>query len=166
MTAINKTATRLAEALWISFKPAISTRSTATDDIVDSGWRLRYFDSSRVQDTSAATHQQMLTPRTGTRISPTDVVAHGAVHLHALGVDGSVVHTSSTSAAAAGQETAVSVHTPGLELVSLDVPIVSAGLLSPFPTALDNSTADNSTGLINSWIGDGGWRYNLANNIW
>ena len=53
-------------------------------------------------------------------------------------------------------------------LVSLDVPIVivSAALLSPFPTALDTAAgADNSTASILGAIARQGWHYNLANNI-
>ncbi len=53
-----------------------------------------------------------------------------------------------------------------IEIVSLDVPIVSAGLLSPFPSALDNATKDNTTSLIEGWIEAGGWHYNVQNQIW
>lgn len=125
VSAINKTASRLPEALWVSFKPP-ATRP--------GGWKLRYYGT--------------------TDVKPTDVVEHGAVHLHALGPDGSVVHS-----APEGGETTV-------EIVSLDVPVVSAGLLSPFPAALDGSVADNSTALIEGWIEEGGWHYNVQNQIW
>ena len=49
------------------------------------------------------------------------------------------------------------------------MPVVSAGLLSPLPTAEDNTTRDNTTSLIESWIDSpttGGWHWNLQNNIW
>jgi hypothetical protein len=53
-----------------------------------------------------------------------------------------------------------------LEIVSLDVPVVSAGLLSPFPTALNNGTKDNDTALIHGWVREAGWHYNVQNQIW
>ena len=77
----------------MSFKPTAAEAG---------GWKLRYYGT--------------------TDVKPTDVVEHGAVHLHALGHDGSIVY------APAGKTV--------VEIVSLDVPVVSAGLLSPFPSAL------------------------------
>ena len=74
------------------------------------------------------------------------------MHLHAIGPDGSIVYAPEGKTA--------------LKIVSLDVPIVSAGLLSPFPTALDNATKDNTTSLIEGWIEAGGWHYNVQNQIW
>ena len=126
VSQVNKTATRLAEALWVSFQPT-GTRAA--------GWRLRYYGT--------------------TDVAPTDVVEHGAVHLHALPGDGSLVYDGGDGVR--------------YEIESLDVPVVSAGLLSPFPTAEDNSTRDNTTSLIESWIDSpttGGWHWNLQNNIW
>eukprot|EP01049_Picozoa_sp_SAG25_P005020 SAG25_NODE_331_length_9668_cov_3.863518_8_plen_396_part_00 len=125
-TAINKTATRLPEALWVSFRP------TATEA---DGWRLRYFRK--------------------TEVAPADVVEHGAVHLHALGADGALVYAPHSPVAPMS-----------LEIVSLDVPVVSAGLLSPFPTALNNGTKDNDTALIHGWVREAGWHYNVQNQIW
>lgn len=117
VSAVNKTRTRLAESTWVTMHPSV-------DDT--SGWRLRY--------------------GLGVDIDPMNVVEHGATHLHALGSDGAIVHTSS------GGE---------LRLESLDVPVVSAGLLSPFPTP-----GANTTRLVADWLRNGGWRYNLQNNIW
>ena len=133
VSAVNKTASRLPEALWISFKTASAKPS---------GWKLRYYGT--------------------TDVAPTDVVEHGAVHLHALGADGSLVykadeHVEDDDSSLAGTE---------MEILSLDVPVVSAGLLSPFPSALDNSTTDNTTSLIDNWVKDGGWHYNVQNQIW
>eukprot|EP01050_Picozoa_sp_SAG11_P023271 SAG11_NODE_4634_length_1826_cov_1.086277_1_plen_142_part_00 len=115
------------EALWVSFKPLV-----ASDE---SEWRLRYHSGA-------------------TDIDPFNVVEHGAVHLHALGADGSVVCTKPKA------------QRPEVEIESLDVPVVSAGLMSPFPTALDNATADNSSELISDWLATGGWHYNVQNQIW
>jgi hypothetical protein len=134
-TSINKTATRLPEALWVTFS------AQGHQDGRDSSWKLRYFDGS-VSD-----------------ISPTDVVEHGAVHLHALGTDGSLVCAAADMAGADGGPV-------DLEIVSLDIPVVSAGLLSPFPTALDTATRDNDTALISSWIQEAGWHFNVQNQIW
>ena len=50
VSAVNKTASRLPEALWVSFKP---------DAPEVDGWKLRYYDT--------------------TDVKPTDVVEHGAV---------------------------------------------------------------------------------------
>lgn len=127
ISALNKTPTRLAEALWITFKP--STDAIPSADV----WQLQYFGDNMV-------------------VVPKNVVEHGAVHLHALGSDGSLGTNRSGEIS--------------FKVVSLDVPIVSAGLLSPFPTALDNATIDNSTELINNWIKSGGWHFNWQNNIW
>eukprot|EP01043_Picozoa_sp_COSAG02_P008352 COSAG02_NODE_265_length_26599_cov_13.943698_17_plen_452_part_00 len=132
VSAVNKTASRLPEALWVSFK-------TATTE--PSGWKLRYYGSSDV--------------------APTDVVEHGAVHLHALGPDGALVYKDADAKDSDSLPAGVE-----MEIVSLDVPVVSAGLLSPFPSALDNSTKDNTTSLIEHWIEEGGWHYNVQNQIW
>ena len=65
VTAINKTSSRLAESLWVSFE----SNEAAPDG---SAWRLRYFaNTSYVSG-----------------VDPSDTVEHGAVHLHALGADG------------------------------------------------------------------------------
>ena len=121
VSALNKTRTRLAEAMWVSLRPTVSSGAR---------WRLRH--------------------GSGVELDPVDVVAHGATHLHALGSDGAVV---AHDWAGPGSGTLI--------LESLDVPVVSAGLLSPFPTPGGNSTAD-----IAAWIRKGGWRYNVQNNIW
>ena len=111
----NKTVTRLAEASWVSFEP-------------------------RVQDSA---HGWRVDPYNGSQIDPTDVVAHGATHLHSVGPDGKVVYT--------GREGSLSV-------VPLDAPIVSMGLLSPFPTPGDNSSLPS--------LMAGGVHVNVQNNIW
>lgn len=147
VSAVNKTRTRLAEALWVSFKPSTtSTDNTRGGDA--QGWRLRHWGGAPKPTGSAA-------PVVPSEVAPTDVVEHGAIHLHALGSDGSLVYYSNTRRQAAS-----------MELVSLDVPIISAGLLSPFPTALGTAAgADNSTASILGAISRQGWHYNLANNI-
>ena len=88
----------------------------------------------------------------GVEVQPADVVRHGATHLHALGSDCALVHRIDTEDGRGARS---------LTIESLDVPVVSAGLLSPFPTP---STNDSAT--ILGWITEGGWRYNLQNNIW
>ena len=57
----NKTATRLAEASWVSFAPALGGDGTGGDG---GRWSLRSL---------------------GADVDPADVVAHGATHLHSLG---------------------------------------------------------------------------------
>jgi hypothetical protein len=156
VSAVNKTRTRLAEALWVSFKPSSASMNSTSSggvggDAEDNaqGWMLRYWGGVPKPVGSAA-------PVVPSEIAPTDVVEHGAIHLHALGSDGSLVYYNSSQHKLAS-----------MELVSLDVPIVSAGLLSPFPTALDTAAgADNSTASILGAIARQGWHYNLANNIW
>ena len=73
------------------------------------------------------------------------MVAHGAVHLHSLGPDATVSYT--------GQE-------GKMQIASLDAPIVSAGLLSPFPTPGDG---DNTT--LHEYVREG-MHWNVQNNIW
>ena len=73
-------------------------------------------------------------------IDPMKVVTHGAVHLHSLGPLSTIEYHDNNE---------------NIILTSLDVPIVSAGLLSPFPTP-GNWTIDLSNGM----------HYNLQNNIW
>ena len=75
---------------------------------------------------------------------PVHVVTHGGVHLHSLGPTGSVFYSGADYRR--------------LEIRSLDVPIVSAGLLSPFPTPGVNDTIGQNLRH--------GWHYNLQNNIW
>lgn len=125
VTAINKTSSRLAESLWVSFE---SSKEAAPDG---SAWRLRYFaNTSYVSE-----------------VDPSDTVEHGAIHLHALGADGEVVYGDDK-----------------LRFVSLDVPIVSAGLLSPFPTMLSNVSGEKF--VARDWIQNYGWHYNWQNQIW
>ena len=111
----NKTTTRLAEAQWVSFQPAVVDFAH--------GWRVD--------------------PYNGSQIDPTNVVAHGATHLHSVGPDGKVVYS--------GRE-------GNLTLRPLDAPIVSMGLLSPFPTPGDNSSLPS--------LMAGGVHSNVQNNIW
>jgi len=118
----NKTRTRLAEASWVSFRPSLSDAAR--------GWRLRGFNTGIGEDTDAA-------------VDPTDVVAHGGVHLHSLGPYGFALYSGPEGT---------------LSLASPDVPILSAGLLSPFPTPGDNSTLPENM--------KGGMHFNLQNNIW
>ena len=68
---------------------------------------------------------------------------HGATHLHSLGPNGFVTYSGRE-----GQ----------LVLQPLDSPIVSMGLLSPFPTPGDNSTLRAQMA--------GGVHANIQNNIW
>ena len=51
---------------------------------------------------------------------------------------------------------------------SMDVPVVSAGVISPFPTLPDNSSAvpDNATSRTLAAIEASGWHYNVQNQIW
>merc|ERR1711871_1331182 len=103
-------------------------RTSGTDD--PSGWRLRYWGSPDGSTKRGASISQIPSP---SEIDPVDVVQHGAVHLHALGPDGSLVHHGSSS----------------VSMTSLDVSIVSAGLMSPFPTALTASgIPDNKSEAI------------------
>lgn len=55
----------------------------------------------------------------GSQVDPTRVVEHGATHLHAMGPDGAMVYSGADGS---------------LTIASLDVPVVSTGVLSPFPT--------------------------------
>jgi hypothetical protein len=100
----NKTRTRLAEASWFGFSPSVSAAPT--------GWRLHGFARCGLPNGCPA-------------VDPTDVVQHGATHLHTLG--------PFSEARYSGPE-------GSLAIVSLDAPIVSMGVLSPFPTPGDNST--------------------------
>jgi hypothetical protein len=61
----NKTATRLAEAQWVTFNPDVS--------LSNGKWMLRGFRTG------------LSDARADIGIDPTDVVTHGAVHLHSLG---------------------------------------------------------------------------------
>lgn len=111
---VNKTTTRLAEATWVSFAPNVQSSS--------SGWSILNLD---------------------TLVDPTDVVQHGAVHLHSIGADGGMIYS--------GPEGNMSIY-------SLDAPVVSCGVLSPFPTPGDNSTLNENM--------SNGMMWNLQNNIW
>ena len=136
VSAINKTASRLAEATWVSFQPQVQSAEH---------WRLEYFGGDNTCPKSA---------RKPSLVTPTNVVEHGAVHLHALGSDGALVYH------VADEQT--------IKIQSLDVPVVSAGLISPFPTMADNSSGvpDNATARILGAIEASGWHYNLQNQIW
>lgn len=76
-------------------------------------------------------------------VDPTSVVTHGGVHLHTLGPYGFAQYTGPEGT---------------LTLSSLDVPILSAGLMTPFPTPGDNSSLPENM--------KGGMHFNLHNNIW
>ena len=62
-TWLDKTTTRMAEACWVSFAPKVSAPST--------GWMISSM---------------------GQQLDPTQVVTHGATHLHAMGPDGAMVY--------------------------------------------------------------------------
>lgn len=111
---VAKATTRLAEASWVSFEPSVTNYET--------GWMISSLD---------------------TVVDPTDVVAHGAVHLHAMGANGAMVYK--------GPEGTMSI-------ASLDAPVVSCGVLSPFPTPGDNSTLKDNMAK--------GMHWNTQNNIW
>ena len=50
---------------------------------------------------------------------------------------------------------------------SVKSPVVSAGVLSPFPTSLgDVAGPSNDTAAIHGAIRANGWHYNVQNNIW
>ena len=122
----NKTATRLAEASWVSFAPDVGHP--------DSGWQLRGFRTGNGTE---------MMPGADAGIDPTKVVTHGAVHLHSLGPLATVeYHDAQMSVVIAG----------------LDTPIVSAGILSPFPTPSSNASIGENLRT--------GMHWNLQNNIW
>ena len=100
----NKTRTRLAEASWFAFSPAVIAAST--------GWRLHGFERCGL-------------PEGCPNVDPTDVVQHGATHLHTLGPFAEARYSGPDG---------------DFVIVSLDAPIVSMGVLSPFPTPGDNAT--------------------------
>ena len=79
----------------------------------------------------------------GQQLDPTQVVTHGATHLHAMGPDGAMVYSGPDG---------------NLTIASLDVPVVSTGILSPFPTPGENATiaANMAEGM----------HWNVENNIW
>jgi hypothetical protein len=93
------------------------------------GWRMRGFRKTGLNNDAA-----------NNGIDPMKVVTHGAVHLHSMGPLSTIEYHDNNE---------------NIILTSLDVPIVSAGLLSPFPTP-GNWTIDLSNGM----------HYNLQNNIW
>jgi hypothetical protein len=124
----NKTATRLAESQWVTFNPDVSGS--------DGKWMLRGFRTGLI-DANA-----------DIGIDPTDVVTHGAVHLHSLGPFATVEWSSKDDGLASKKDESVVVR-------ALDTPVLSAGLLSPFPTPGNWSINLSS-----------GFHANLQNNIW
>jgi len=118
---LNKTTTRLAEASWVSFVPG--TRAAALQNS-STGWRIHNF---------------------GHAVDPTDVVEHGAVHLHSMGPDSHMGYSGPEGT---------------LAIASVDAPVVSCGLLSPFPTP-----GDNTTGTLQRYMA-AGMHWNVQNNIW
>jgi hypothetical protein len=122
----NKTKTRLAEAQWVTFNPYVMSPNGG-------GWAMRGFRKTGLSNDAA-----------NNGIDPMKVVTHGAVHLHSLGPFSTIEYRQNSTKT-----------TEAITLTSLDVPIVSAGLLSPFPTP-GNWTIDLSEGM----------HYNLQNNIW
>ena len=117
VTWLNKTTTRMAEASWVSFIPKVQSPRT--------GWQIYSL---------------------GVNVDPVDVVAHGAIHLHAMGPDGAMVYSGPDG---------------NLSIASLDVPVVSTGILSPFPTMGTNG-GDNSS--IAATLVDG-MHWNVQNNV-
>ena len=113
-TWLDKTTTRMAEACWVSFAPKVSAPTT--------GWMISSM---------------------GQQLDPTQVVTHGATHLHAMGPDGAMVYSGPDG---------------NLTIASLDVPVVSTGILSPFPTPGENATIAASMAE--------GMHWNVENNIW
>lgn len=131
----DKTPTRLAEASWVTFAPLATDFST--------GWQLHGFRTG------------LANPASDFGVDPADIVAHGATHLHSLGPFATVDYHGrlNGSAATDGRQ-----HTARISLASVDAPIVSAGLLSPFPTPSENTTI--ASRLAN------GMHWNVHNNIW
>lgn len=82
----------------------------------------------------------------GQPVDPTDVVVHGSTHLH--GTAGDVTYASSGF---------------GLRIKSLDAPLWSTGLLSPFPTP--SRASPNVTGP-SPFSPSRGLHMNLWNNVW
>ena len=119
----NKTATRLAEASWVTFRPDVAHPTT--------GWTLHGFRTGLTNRAADA------------GIDLARVVAHGATHLHSLGPFSTVDYRDAAT---------------NFSIASLDAPIVSAGLLSPFPTPGENTTV--KANLQN------GMHFNIQNNIW
>mgnify|MGYP007024872820 CR=1 FL=1 len=81
----------------------------------------------------------------------TPKVRHGAVHLHSLGPLATVEYRGAMAGSVGGHQQVA------LTLTSLDAPIVSAGLLTPFPTPSDNATIGEHL--------SGGMHWNCHNNI-
>eukprot|EP01052_Picozoa_sp_SAG31_P019978 SAG31_NODE_1481_length_8176_cov_3.282531_7_plen_381_part_00 len=79
----------------------------------------------------------------GQLVDPADVVAHGATHLHAMGADGAMVYNGPDGS---------------LSIASLDVPVVSTGIFSPFPTPGDNTSIAQTL--------QEGMHWNVQNNVW
>eukprot|EP01043_Picozoa_sp_COSAG02_P035726 COSAG02_NODE_2576_length_8498_cov_4.245386_5_plen_416_part_00 len=113
-TWVDKVTTRMAEASWVSFVPKVSAPQT--------GWSISSM---------------------GQQVDPTQVVAHGATHLHAMGADGAMVYSGPDG---------------NLTIASLDAPVLSTGILSPFPTPGDNSSIAETLHL--------GMHWNVENNVW
>lgn len=81
-------------------------------------------------------------------------MAHGATHLHSLGPLATVEYRGAIDPGALQANDGE----VKLVLASLDAPIVSAGVLSPFPTPSSNASigANLSSGM----------HWNVQNNIW
>ena len=122
----NKSATRLAEAQWITFSPNVMNPMN--------GWKLRGFRT------------ELHNSKADIGIDPSMIVKHGATHLHSLGPFATIEYSENSE----NEKTVI--------LQSLDSPIVSFGLVSPFPTPGNNSKheIDPSNGM----------HYNIQNNIW
>lgn len=131
---MNKRPTRLPEAEFFSFTPAVA--ATAPE-----GWRLRVL---------------------GSEMDPTDVLGAGGAAAGPAAVFGGSPHLRGVEAvswsrqpAAVAESVASAAPPPGFTVVSLDVPVVSVGTASPFPTPRA-SPPDMSLGV----------HYNIQNNIW
>ena len=131
---LNKAPTRLPEALFFQFKPTVDSQARPTGPTASApGWRLRMFNNSNPV----------------IELDPLDVLlsdgtaAGGAPHTRCI------AGASHVGTRGGGESHGA------LRMSSLDVPCISTGVASPFPTPLDRAP-----------VMDSGVSYNIYNNIW
>ena len=146
---MNKTATRLPESLMVVFRPAFDYAGSATtstghsaSDVIDDvptqhGWGLQMFNESSIT------------------LDPTDVAQGGAPHTRCVSAVTRVGPRFSSPAMHGGNGGGSGSSNGTFVLSSLDVPCLSAGEPSPFPTPRDG-VPDMRQGVA----------FNVFNNIW